>query len=109
MIDDYTSAENDYYEDTKPKKSNNRTNRKFSPNYLYLISFDLKNSSTRFDLPSPNEGIFTYNLWINLVFNKLENSENKKYILCNMRPYPNCQPDSFVVDQAYKNETVTNY
>lgn len=77
------------------------------------IAYKLKSFSTRFEPPSADAnsgpGLYTLRLAFTLVLSDLINSAGSRYVLCNLRPYPSCVPDSAILDRVYlPNSTITS-
>lgn len=118
---------NDFYEnDSSSSSSRNRSSRLVlgsslsttasqSPNNRRPkpISYKLKSFSTRFEPPSADAnsgpGLYTLRMAFTLVLSDLINSAGSRYVLCNLRPYPSCVPDSAILDRVYlPNTTITS-
>lgn len=84
-IEDY---EDEYGDDLDENTSrNNRFSRLINYNQLNLVNFDVKSWHSWFQLA---QGYYFFHANMSLYLGNFINLNKKKYILCNLRPYPTC-------------------
>lgn len=104
---------NDGSSELRANRTSRIVNRK--KKQINMVQYKLNNFTTRFDSPSPTSskqndqqsGLYTFHASFTLVFNDMINTDSKRFILCNLQPYPSCLPDSVVLAGVYS-PTSTN-
>lgn len=79
--------------------SNSKTS---SSNKPYIVDYKLVSFASRFERPESPGGLYIYNVSFRLAFDNKQlavnsSTKQRRFVLCNMQPYPSCLSDSAVL------------